>query len=234
MNVNIQILEVYYTMWLDGKDLADIRTAIMTKFKISDTTFDRYTPYFLHYCRDRVKKDCRNPEVKHIQLTQAREKEFIEYVQAGLSYDKAAKIMGIPLATVLDEWFSNEIFKTLVEVATEKANAEVVKALHRRAIGFKDRLSTVTEQKAIKVDEETGEETETVVNRTESFRTVQVLPSVEAIKMWLYNRDPENWAPNGENVDKGAKSQILEAIEQLAEMDDEERKELEEQGLECD
>jgi hypothetical protein len=160
-----------------------------------------------------------------VPLTEAREREFISYVVAGLSYAEASAVMNVPLVTVTESWFQDELFKARVDHAVKMSNAEVVLALHRRATGYTYDASHETETSSEGTDRE-GRPTSNL-SKTRVRKSVHVVASVEAARTWLYNHDPEHWQPHGLPTGGSKKGLILEALEQLTTLTPEEEAELE-------
>jgi DNA-binding CsgD family transcriptional regulator len=221
-----EILQKYYELWLSGCSVQDIRESL----NITVSKFNQYTPDFLNYCRHQVKFDIRarltNGELPNlVTLTTEREEQFIQLLSTGLSYDKVALLMNIPLVTVLDYWFKNPEFKAKVRIATELTNARVTQALFKRAIGYQYDGGYKTRTKGVKVVEyknkDTGEKlykeipyhSETII---EKINVVE--PDVNAAKFWLFNRNPEQFSIDGQRTDINNKGKILAWIEENTKM----------------
>lgn len=224
-----RILALYFLYWQQGYTDRDIFYSIKEDIpSFSEKRYKEMTPYFFNYVRQQIKIKCDSGDYM-IPKTPELEKEFIGLINAGLPYDKAARILNIPLITITDFWFKDPMFKARVNYAVEIANAKVVMALHKRATGWKTTLRTTatTRAKARKgtptelIDNEGMAEYETVTEREEL-----ILPSVEAAKFWLINQDPDSWSLTGKGTKEGNKSEILDAIKQMTEYNDEDREEL--------
>ena len=228
--VPTETLNKYYELWLSGCSAEEIR--IKLKFTISK--FNNYTPDFLVYCRHQVKFDTRArltsgelPDL--VYLTSEREEQFIQLISTGLSYDKAALLMNVPLITVMDYWFKNEVFKEKVRFAVEIVNARVVQALYRRATGYEypgGHRSITSGTKVIEVYEGIGDnkqkigkeipyESETIVEKT-----IVVEPDVAAGKFWLFNRMPDQFSIDGQRTGINNKGKILAWIEDNTKISD--------------
>jgi hypothetical protein len=210
LKVDNKILEKYYELWLEGKELSDIQKQL----ELDDKTFNDYTPAFLNYCRHHLKHNIRDnlsgadaPDVP--QLTPERRAKFIEYVSLGLSYDKVSKIMNIPLITIMDFWFKeNPDFKAEAEYAIDLLDAEITMSLVKRAKGFKTQSKTTT---TVEGNNEKGEVKTTTTSETEK----EFAGDVGAQKFWLINKQSDHFSVDGEVNRKGNKGKILEAIDEL-------------------
>lgn len=215
-------LELYYELWLAGKNLNQILNKLkkdgftlrMTRKKLLD-----WTPTFLTYCRERVKKETRDrlaqgKKADLLKLTEDRERQFLDYVSAGLSFADAAEMMNIPLITVMDFWFKdNPIFHAQARSAARFQNVKVTQALYKRAVGFtyKERSTT----SGVNTGKLGPMEIDTT---TEVMKTVP--GAISAQKFWLINREPDLWTLDGTNPAKNNKGKILEAIDMMAEIDE--------------
>ena len=97
----------------------------------------------------------------------------------GLSDDEVAEKLGVAVRTI-HRWKKEhpEFLKALLETKAIM-DARVEMSLYQRATGYR---ATKTE-----VTVEGGQETKRVT------KTEEVLPDVNACKLWLINRQPENW-----------------------------------------
>jgi len=223
-----RILELYYEGWKMGLKSKDIFLFIVDSEVLSLDRFNKSQPYFFNYVRDRMQKENISGEFM-IEKTPELEEQFLDYVRHGVPYDKAAKIMNIPMATLVDIWFQDSNFKIEVDYALEKANVEVVKALHKKAVGYDKTLTTRTKsttngatQKGLDNGATGGEITTT----SESIREEHIQPSVEAAKFWLINKSHDQWSVDGGINKEGNKGKILDAIDGMCEYNEEDKKEL--------
>ena len=215
----------YYDGWRRGYDADRIYVHVAARYTLSRSTFDSYMPFFFNYTRDRMKTELRG-EVFAMEKTPELEDEFVDLVAHGVAYDKAAKIMNIPLPTLMDDWFVNDpIFKNKVDYAREMATIKVVKALHKKATGYNVKTTSKTTTRTGTGDPQSqitnGSVVESVTEREE-----HISASVEAQKFWLINNS-EEWSLEGKQSDQGNKSQILDKIEEMTELTEEDEKELE-------
>lgn len=221
--VSSEILQKYYDLWLSGITPAKIRQ----KLKLSKQKFNDYTPDFLNYCRHQVKFETRrrltlDGKPQLVELTPEREAEFIGLVSSGLSYDKAALVMDVPLVTVIDYWFKDDRFKSRVEMATELVNVRAVQAFYKRVVGYEydggyrsiTRGTKVVERyegkgrSRRKIVEEVPYSTETII---EKINVVE--PDVTAGKFWLFNKLPDEFSLDGQRTNINNKGKILQWIE---------------------
>lgn len=244
-----EVLERYFDLWISGKtqdqicrilrkEQADIlggpiRTRTIKRFK---DKMNELAPYFLFYCRDRIRKETRaglasgiDPEI--MPLTEERKKEFLTHIEGGLDYATACQLMGVPLPTLTEVWFKEDaVFAARAKYAAEMQNAEVQRALYKRAVGFE--YTEVSETVAKPVDNGDDEDDEETGQRPArrsalAYNTVTVTKkhsagNVNAQKLWLINRDPDNWTIDGSNPAKNNKGKILEALEAISKISDEE------------
>lgn len=224
--VPTEILEKYYDFWLSGVTSSQIQK----KLKLSTRKFNQYTPHFLTYCRHQVKFDTRLQMTKGdppdlIRLTPEREMQFLQLISTGVSYDKAALIMGVPLVTVLDYWFKDKVFKAKVGCAIEVVNARAVQAFYKRVVGYKydGGYRSITQGTKVvttgsgdnKVVTRVPYESETVI---EKMNVIE--PDVNAGKFWLFNRMPDEFTIDGQRTSKNNRGRILQWIEEQTELSD--------------
>lgn len=205
------LLYRYYNLWLKGKSAKYIQKSL----KLSGVKFKNLTPEFLAYCRNKIKFETRanltfEGSPINVELTEEREKKFLNHVGNGLSPDKAALIMNIPFVTVTEFWYKDAIFKAKVDIAVELCNAAMVKALYKRGVGYTIDASVITES------EGTNSKGELYKNKTRIKKDHHFAGDVSAQKFYLYNRDPENWTIDGERAGKNNKAKIIEYIDKEA------------------
>lgn len=213
-------LDHYYELFKQGYTDEEIFKSFKEKYGMSKSLFKKWYYIFFHYTKNAVKVEAQDGIVP-IPLTAALEDKFVDLVSQGVPWDKVARLMNIPLATITEFWFQYPLFKARVDYAVEMANIEVIKALHKRATGYSTILKTKTTSRTQK------ENGEILTNITETEREEQVVPSVEAEKFWLINRMPEKWSTDGSSQKEGNKGKILEALEKMSELTAEDKKELE-------
>jgi hypothetical protein len=210
------VLQLYYENWKRGKTDSAILVSINEELQldgsppISRADYRKTTPFFFNYTRQRVYQETLAGTFV-LEKTEEIEDKFVEYVTAGVPYDKAARLMNIPMNTLMDIWFKDPIFKARVDYAVEFANTAVTMALFKRATGYKVLLRSHTKGKNA---EGNG------VLETETVREEHIMPSVEAAKFWLVNKSGGKWSLNGESSKIGNKAKILEAIEDMTELTD--------------
>lgn len=217
-------LDLYYALFKEGFTDDQIFERMNKKYLTTKEDFEEWAPFFFNYTKRSIRNDA-GKGIVAIELTPALEEKFLEYLRYGLPLDKAAKALNIPLATVTEYWFTFENFKARVDHAIEMANLEVVKALHKRACGFRVHTKTVTTVTGNKKQDDDHADPNAVM-QTETIREEIILPSVEAAKFWLINKSPEKWSANGDNKSEGNKGKILEAIDEMTTLTDKDREEL--------
>lgn len=243
--INEEALSLYYDLWIKGSTFSkicqelrktgwitekgNIRYRTMAKFK---ERILELTPYFLLYCRDRVSKETRHSlanegEAIEIALTPQRREELLSHLGSGLDLATASLLMNIPLPTITDQWFKEDpTLQMHCKYAAEINNAEVVKALFKRAKGY-----TYVEQSETNSsgDNLPRKDSEGNVGGCYTSKTVtlkHIEGNVTAQKFWLVNKLPEEWTMDGTNPSKNNKGKILEALEALTASTEEELKEM--------
>jgi hypothetical protein len=208
---DIADLDKYYSLWRDGKSQSEIKKALA----YSDGRWKDAQAYFLHYCRRRNRDDFRegmtNGGYKHLVLSPERKNEFLQLMAGGLTYEKVANIMDIPLPTIMDVWFKEDpVFKTQVDNVQNLMTARVVRALYKKATGNKyiTRSTARTKGKG-----EKGEVDTVTVTKTEKV----IEPDFASIKFWLINNDPEHYSETGQKGKGGDIGSILGGIQKAIE-----------------
>ncbi len=178
-----QFLKAYYDLWRQG--LTTSRLATRLKVKVS---YLRQHVAVLHeYCRKRLTKDTRDAlaegaPAKQLPLTKEWREQLLKLVEDGLTLEEATGVIGIPLATVTQVWYrEDETLKTEVEYARQRADAEVMAAVRKRAIGYTLDHVEETEEETI------GEDGS--VSKTRRLTTRKHIPAhPTSQKLWLVNR----------------------------------------------
>lgn len=207
---NKDVLEAYYKLWLAGKTPSQIKKLL----KLTDKNYKKLLPDFLSICRHQIQFEPRavltlkNKSLVKIELTEEKQIEFLHYVSSGLSYEDAALLMDVPLATVFNFWFlENPTFKLRCEKVSKFINVQATLSLFKRVKGY-----DVPYEKTSK-SSGTNKDGEAFDSETVTTGSTHIAPDVNAAKFWLYNRDPANWTIDGMRTGKGQKGKILEFIE---------------------
>lgn len=211
-----KILKDYYKLWKKG--LGD--DEIQFQLQMPEKEFIRYTPAFLTYCSHHSAFDAR--QALHIssdknlpELTDERRVQFLEYISLGLSYDKAALMMNIPLVTVMNFWFKmDDVFRIECKMAAEKQLADIELAMFKRARGFNTAIKTTTDTEGVSAKE--GKFSSSTTSETEKY----VSGDVNAQKFIMTNKKPDTYSLDGEVNREGNKGRILEAIEDIVQDDE--------------
>ena len=201
------LLEQYYDLWRKGETAFSIKREL----KLDDEDFKDGQPEFLYYCRCREKeafrKGCAEGTYSHLSLTAERREDFLDHLGSGLNVSEACLVMGVPLPTLYDVWYVKDPdLKYMAENIAMLQNAKIKKSLFKRAQGrtYLSRSRTRT----------TGQGAEGRIDMTvESVVEKEVEPDVNAIKLWLINRDPDNWSESGAKGSRGNMGTIMDAIE---------------------
>jgi DNA-binding CsgD family transcriptional regulator len=207
---NKDVLESYYKLWLSGKTPSQIKKLL----KLTDRNYKSLLPDFLSFCRHKIQFEPRdalavkNKSLVKIELTKEREIQFLQYVASGLSYDDAALLMDVPLATVFNFWFlESPAFKLRCEKVTKFITVQATMALYKRVVGYDVPYEKTSKSSGINKDGEPFD------SETVTTGATHIAPDVNAAKFWLFNRDPANWTIDGMRTGKGQKGKILEFIE---------------------
>lgn len=109
----------------------------------------------------------------------------------GLSHAEIAKVIGVSKRT-LNQWSrEHDSFKQALAASKEVADAEVMRALHRRAVGYE-----YTEKKRVAVLDAEGNERKS----KEEENQKKVVPDVAAQRFWLKNRQSGTWKDKIDSV----------------------------------
>lgn len=246
--VSNEALSLYYDLWIKGSTFSkmcqelrksglitergNIRYRTMAKFK---ERILELTPYFLLYCRDRVRRETRSSLANggttvEIALTPQRREELLNHLGSGLDMAAASLLMNIPLPTITDRWFKEDpTLQMHCKYAAEINNAEVVKALFKRAKGYTYLEQSETNSSGDNLPRKDAEGNVGGCYTSKTITVKHIEGSVTAQKFWLVNKVPDEWTMDGTNPRKNNKGRILEAIdamtavtkEELEEMDNE-------------
>lgn len=216
-----QILHEYYLLWKQGYSDSEIRDIL----NLSLTIHKENQPHYFNYCHIKMKEELAAGTFSMV-LSENREEEFLDHVRAGMAYDKAARMMNIPIPTLLEVWFKDENFKAKVDFAREMATSKVVKALYKRALGYTARTKCVTTTVTKgRVDKEGAVLSDMTVEST-TEREEHIAGAIDAQKFWLINTASEHWSVDGGTMKANNKGQILQAIEDMTTMTPEDVAEL--------
>lgn len=216
-----ELLHEYYLLWKQGYSDSDIRDIL----GVSANVHKENQPHYFNYCKIKMKEELAAGTFS-IVLSESREEEFLDYVRAGVPYDKAARMMNIPIPTLLEVWFKDEDFKAKVDFALEQATTKVVKALYKRAIGYTARTKCVTTTVTKgRVDKEGAMLADLTVEST-TEREEHMPGAIDAQKFWLINKSSESWSMDGGTMKANNKGQILQALEDMTTMTPEDIAEL--------
>jgi len=201
----------------------------MAKFK--DRILE-LTPYFLLYCRDRVKNETRHSLANdgnaiEIALTPQRREELLDHLGSGLDMAAASLLMNVPLPTITDIWFKEDpTLQMHCKYAGDINNAEVVKALFKRARGysFYEQSETNSSGDNLPKKDKEGNVGGCYTSKTVTLKHIE--GNVTAQKFWLVNKVPDEWTIDGTNPRKNNKGKILEALEAMTAATDEELEEM--------
>lgn len=121
---------------------------------------------------------------------------IMTWARAGYTDSEIAKKMGIATSTLYDWQLKHPIFSEAFKKNKEIADMLVVNALYQRCIGSS--YKEVTKERILNTH--TRKYEMVVTKEVERY----LYPDVNAIKIWLYNRQREQW---GENVNDYAEVQ---------------------------
>lgn len=173
----------YFEKWRTGLTTAAIAKALGVKVSY----LNQHVAYLHEYCRTRISKVTRSDLVdgsttNQLALTPEWRTQFLASLENGLTIEETAGVLGVPLPTVTQFWFRDNLdFKTECDYARQRADLEVMAAVRRSAIGY---TLPHTEQIEEEVDAETGTTT-----RRRTLQTNKHFPgNASAQKLWLVNR----------------------------------------------
>ena len=216
------MLPLYFKAWSKGLNNEEIHEEIAEVYDIDYNQFIKWTPFFFIYCKEQHNQGLFMEDV--LEKTPEIEDTFIGYISRGMPMDKAAKIMNIPMPTLMHIWFEDKSFKTRVDYAVEMATFEVVDALRTRAIGYELEDVVVTETKVENAVSKDGSIRPPMTTTSKTSRVNHVPASVEAAKFYLINRSNGDFSSDGARNNEGDKGKILEALDKLTEITEEDKK----------
>lgn len=215
--------ETYYKLWKKGASESELQIAV----GLSSERFEKQVPQFLAYCRHHNKHDTRESLVNgeppdHIKLTPERREEFLNYAVGGMSMERAAKAMNVPIPTVLEVWFvSDPLLKEEMAMSSEKADAKMQLALYKRGTGY----SYLSKQKSVVRNKITADRREElklsdsdhgyITTETLMETEKQVAGDVNAQKFWLINKNPDKWTLDGEGNKESNKGALLTLLDKM-------------------
>lgn len=141
--------------------------------------------------------------------------EMLNYIAQGYSQEESMRKANIGKTTYYkwmdeDAEFKDAVHKAQEEARVSKADVRAVeRSLLDMAKGFEyEEVKTEYESREV-VDEETGKKVFKPVIKKQVRTTRRVIPSVDAIKFLLTNRDPENWKNRVDTMQMGTVSTDL-------------------------
>ncbi len=122
-----------------------------------------------------------------ITMTPKMAEQLVRLAECGFTDMRVCELMGVSQSTLFSWRQIDFEFGEKYRKAKQLADAEVVSALKKRALGFTatSRIETTTLNRA-----------GVVLSRTVQTQTNEIAPNVGALRFWLINR--QNWT--GENV----------------------------------
>lgn len=202
-----KMLERYYQCWLEGMD----SRAIAEKMGIKEEHLRAYEANYMAYCRYTVQFESKENLDKYqhalqIPLTAERREQLIDLIKHGVSIGKASRILNIPIITIYDYWYVvDPTLRVEIETAIDSLDAKVMKALAKRAIGYKVKNKTVTRT--------SGRGADGPIDMTVESETTRDVPAdINAAKFWLINRTPDKFTLDGNANRSGSKGAIMEFI----------------------
>jgi len=193
-------LEQYYNFWIRGLETTDIAQ----EMNVSPEYIKQHEAVFFEFCRQTARIELQeslagNKEVVKIELSPKRKKILIDLYSSGFPLNRIADYLNVPTITITEFWFKDDpTLKIQCEAAATKSDHDVLKALKKRAIGFRFKSKSVTTTK-IK---------STIVSTVETERIQVITPSVNAQILWLINR--LGWVTGNEGLPKSADAEKTE------------------------
>jgi hypothetical protein len=185
-----ELLAMYYDLWRDGLEADAMISKLAEIFPalgISAAFVKRHLPAFHAHCRQQMIRDTRqalvnDQQLPSVALTPARRERLLELVGCGATLQKAADILNVPLITITDCWYADDVdLRAEVAVVRDAYDYKVVAATHKRALGY---------DLDVRETHEINEETEKGYRRgTNVVTKVQHVPgSTTAQTLWLKAR----------------------------------------------
>jgi hypothetical protein len=189
-----QFLQTYYELWRQGLPSAKLAS----KLKVKSTYLKKHVAVLHEFCRKRLAKETRSAlaedqPLKQLPLTDDWRVQLLESIENGLTLEETAGVLGVPLPTITQLWFSEDsTLKAEVEYARQRADVEVMAAVRRRAIGYTlDHEERVVETSygGEPVDEEDADEHDGPTTKTRTIKTRKHIPAhPTSQKLWMVNR----------------------------------------------
>lgn len=238
-------LDLYYSLWVEGKSIEEIAKAFMADPRTSlhagpvrsrsvakyKKKLEELSGLFALGCRDRAIIDARKTLAKsggkrtnHIALTDERREELLKHVSGGIDPQTACSLMHVPYITLTEVWYKEDpLLASQIKHSIELQNAEVQRALFKAAKGCVVQEYSKSETSGDSVGGKTRDGMPVGgCSTTETVTTKHVHGSVAAQKFWLVNNDPDRWTMDGSNPKRNSKGRIIEALEAMAKIGDDE------------
>ena len=168
-----------FTLKSQGIRDKDIAEAIGVAHSTYNSHKKEFLKYFAKKMREERKKNVGHP--RGITMDKATEKQIVNLAGLGLTIPKIAEMIGMPNRTIYHWLALDETLKHKVDTAKEKLDQEVLRALFKATSGqARERTVTTTT-----IKDRRGNVIGTTV--TESSKILR--PSVNAIKLWVLNRN---------------------------------------------
>jgi len=113
-------------------------------------------------------------------------KQTENLILMGYTHEEVAKFFEVNVASIYLWKSMYPNFADALNITKDEYDSNVVKSLYKSAIGY-------TERANVKQIDDAGN---IKIIRTRK----KVAPNIGAIKMWLYNRQPDKWKPEAELV----------------------------------
>jgi hypothetical protein len=218
-------LEAYYALWLKGLEndqlLSELQRLEDGK-RYTQAYVKRHLPTIHAFCRQHLQNDTRvsltnDKRPTMVELTTTRRERLLEYAGLGYPIDKVARLLNVPLVTITELWYKLDgALRDEVEVMRDEYDARVLRAIHRRAIGYELDDDRVAED----VNENLDKEGRLVITKStrRSHQICHVPGSTTAQKLWAANRF--GWTDNPTSASADEERTEYDIRERLYEDDD--------------
>lgn len=195
-------VDIYFRKGLTDREISK-------KLKVSVNTFKRYKHVFTDFAEqiDRQKRRGKKP----VKLTRGRPKGSdrlrqvrayaVELSKLGESVSNIPKFLGVPRSTFNTWRKSDPSFEHELTVAKECADHDVIRALYKRATGFRVKNANQNETKFI---DDKGK----VQSKIKSKSSKYYAPDIKAIQNFLINR--KDWSLTENKISDDTDSEKVE------------------------
>lgn len=187
-----KFLKAYYEQWRRGLSTTRIAAVLSVKVPYLRT----HVAHLHEHCRKRIGKETREAltegnKAKQLPLTDEWREQLVHHLENGLTLEEVAGVLGVPLPTITQFWFKDDLaLKDECVYARQRADVEVMAAVRERAIGYTmDHVEETTEEVVVEGQDEDGAKVQVPATRRRTLRTKKHVAAHPASqKLWLVNR----------------------------------------------